>query len=1295
MSFNVTNKIIYPRGKDAANKRIRPIALELGNKMYDLFSKIGVKKKFCVDEMDLLNSPHNITYGTADMRCLAYEIADNITADTEAVLEIATQCSSDNLYLTQKMKAKNPNQISHQAAIRYLERIHKLTPLFGIQPEQISRSLLRHLIFIAKSILIKLWREELIVLPISVNLKIDWNDINKFTTFKRNQRVTKPPLYDATDDYLASLQKEFEAIFFGFDDAREIEHMLITQKIGKNLAGLGTTHNLVYCSRLYSIEDVHINSYDSATKFVVLDKLLNRKKPSDALIYKALSNSVVPMPAISSRLLKLKALNTVLGCHKRDTLSGHSKTINDRLRSEILQLQSLDKFDYNEVIFEQDEKTLYQFFVNNDFSTTSKLLEYGLIENSPSFNFWDEYKKNHFRKQVKKGSKTSAQTGWNIIYKYITYVACWCDMFPDSAKKQGITPPHFFKDLDRETFVVRSFGNEDIDTETWPRSLAEFVLSHTERNATWVRSALMSVGLNYAFDKTHVGDGAALLFPREFTQHWHAENNGIRLNSLKESVKKVFQRDEFAVVLQIAYTLEALGRYLQERMLKGDSRELLGFEKLSNNTNDNPYSFIKMSTAMRQTPIGVVELNYDISSSTENNIANSFFYVVPITAYRNALRAGESKNLQDKRLKEMVMNEPTAGLSPIIWIVDESLQYKYVRLDQPCKLISNLYSMNKSSFINIQGERIIVPLLGALRGFIVALEQGLRHKHIRYLDARYFDNKVDPTELNDIVELLVSTDKTRKREWSTPAHIDVINVLRAEREFLRLRTDVDDLIEYDSTEQQIDVLMRNVSGKAYTENAWTAIWRSFLGICQSVINHSFTESIGSSQFIKMVPLSTQDSMNAQTVENNISADSNFVSRATVKTQTDMEKYNFDGEGHRVKALALMSPHSTRTTFVSHRIGYIPLPILSNTVGHMNPATTIYYGVKQEEDIARYIGEFRSGQMMIVKSASSQREKQKIPTNYVSQSNVKTSYETNPVQTKILYGFTSIPLVTIDDSGEQIQRKTGLELLDNTPNSMIAYCATHVCVHNMECPPDIISENGGHQRCGICRIKISHIDNLLSISRMIQKLSLEVNANACTLKQLNQNKINDKELHKAEIQDLKQEIAIQNSELIGWQTMEKTLEETRQNKLRQGNSVMNKFVIPAPKLLCDSIKCEKKKRTYTELFYGHMSNISDVPSLNSPELSKIVSRIERQILTQAMSMSPDAASEIAKHFINESLDPRHIMSPIISMIESNIITREQIYNVLEANLSEMIVPSNNLQQRIIKGLSTYEPEKIAS
>jgi hypothetical protein len=1293
MPFNATNTIIYPHGKDAANKRILPIVSKIGNDMYHFFSKVGVNKKYCVDEMDLLNTPYNVVCGNADFRCLAYEIADAITADVEDVLEMSTQNST--VYATQKNKANNPESKGHQSASIYLERIHNLVSKFGVQPEQIGKTLLGCLVFLAKSILIRLWREELIVLPISTDLKFDGHDIKNFTAFKKNQRLARPPLYDATDEYLISLQKEFEAIFFDFENAREIEGLLIQNQIEKDAIGLTPVHNLIYCSQLYSIKDVHVTSYDSVTKFAVLDKELDRKKPSEALIYKTLSDSVVPMPKIGSRLRKLKAINTFLGCHKKDTLGGHSKAISDRLRSEILQLQSLDKFDYNEVIFEQDEETLYQFFVKNYFSTTSKLLEYGLIENSPSFNCWDEYQKNHFRKQVNKGSKTPAQTGWNIIYKYITYVACWCDMFPDSAKKQGITPPHFFKDLDRETFVVRSFGNEDIDTETWPRSLAEFVLAHPEGNATWVRSALMSVGLNYAFDKVHVGDGAALLFPSEFTQHWHAENNGIRLNSLKESVKHVFQRDEFTVVLQIAYTLEALGRYLQERMLKGDSRELLGFSKLSNNAQENPYGFIKMSTAMRQTPFGVVELNDDPSSSTGNNLANSFFYAVPISAYKHALRLGESKELQNIRLKETIRHEPAAGFSPIIWIVDESLQYKYVRLDQPCKLISNLYAMNKSSFINIQGKRLIVPLLGALRGFIVALEQGLRHKHIRYLDARYFDKKVDPTELNDIVELLVSTDKTRKREWSTPAHIDVINVLKAEREFLRLRTDVDDLIKYDSTEQQIDVLMRNVSGKAYTENAWAAIWRNFLGICQSVINHSFTESIGSCQFLKMVPLSTQDSMNAQTVENNISADSDFVSRAKVETSADMEKYNFDGEGHRVKALPLMSPHSTRTTFVSHRIGYIPLPILSNTVGHMNLGTTIYYGATQEEDIKRYTGEYRSGQMMIVRSASSQQEKQQVPTNYVSQSNVKTSYETNPVQTKILYGFTSIPLVTIDDSGEQIQRKTGLELLDNTPNSMIAYCATHVCVHNMECPPDIISENGGHQRCGICRIKISHIDNLLSISRMIQKLSLEVNAKACTLKQLNQNKINDKELHKAEIQDLKQEIAIQNSELIGWQTMEKTLEETRQNKLRQGNSAMNKFVIPAPKMLSDSIKCEKKKRTYTELFYGHMSNISDVPSLNSPELSKIVSRIERQILTQAMSMSPDAASEITKHFINESLDPRHIMSPIISMIESNIITREQIYNVLDANLTEMVVPSNKLQQRIIKGLSTYEPAKIAS
>ncbi|MFA0464400.1 hypothetical protein AB4458_24960, partial [Vibrio sp. 10N.261.45.F1] len=117
--------------------------------------------------------------------------------------------------------------------------------------------------------------------------------------------------------------------------------------------------------------------------------------------------------------------------------------------------------------------------------------------------------------------------------------------------------------------------------------------------------------------------------------------------------------------------------------------------------------------------------------------------------------------------------------------------------------------------IDTDKAQLVTPLLGPIRGIIVALEQGIRHKHIRYLDKRHFDKYVDDANEDGIVQLLVSTDKSRRKPWKASSHIDVIAMLRAEREFQNLRTDVDHLVPYDD-EKEIDVLFRNAPGEAFS-----------------------------------------------------------------------------------------------------------------------------------------------------------------------------------------------------------------------------------------------------------------------------------------------------------------------------------------------------------------------------------------------------------------------------------------------------------------------------------------------
>ncbi|MBF4432430.1 hypothetical protein EA848_23205, partial [Vibrio anguillarum] len=90
---------------------------------------------------------------------------------------------------------------------------------------------------------------------------------------------------------------------------------------------------------------------------------------------------------------------------------------------------------------------------------------------------------------------------------------------------------------------------------------------------------------------------------------------GVKLGSLSESVKKVFTRDEYAVVLQIAYAIEKYGAYLQERVLEGYNYRLLGFRPATSYHTDNQYRLVEIGAKI-ETPVGI--LKYQLHNSPLN-----------------------------------------------------------------------------------------------------------------------------------------------------------------------------------------------------------------------------------------------------------------------------------------------------------------------------------------------------------------------------------------------------------------------------------------------------------------------------------------------------------------------------------------------------------------------------------------------------------------------------------------------------------------------------------------------------
>jgi hypothetical protein len=1233
--FNSTNDTIFLVDEDEISNRLGSLIAERASKLRSFFIRAG----FDVETHSALHT-NLASCGKSDIRYALCEVVDLERISTRELVELAAFPTSRSNYNTATNQAKENGEYQ-ECAIRFLNTVNHLLSKFGIKDP--SCSTYSYFVWIARSLIITLWREKLLLLPLSTNMDFNGSDFDRFVKFKSSQHRCLPPMYNASEDRVNKLTEEFTKIFFDLNNAQEFESQLFQYNLNNNKPLIDGKAKFLFCSKFYTVNDVNLEGFEPLTYLSSLMSELKAANITKRIIIKDLLHCDLPPSNFISQAADFKTFCVKhVDSLKSDTLSGRSKKISGNLKKVILSLEFSDNFNYEAIIRQQDEAGLFNFFISSPLSSVQKLIDSNSMKRNPDYSVWNEYKSKHF--SIQKTTKTqqkAANQGWTIIFKYLAYVEAWIEMFPASEEGQGISFPTYLVELDRETFIVRSYENKQITPQIWPRTLEEFVLRLPEGHVTHVRSCILDTCDNYKYLQEHVGESSPLL-AGEFTQHWHAKSNGQVIGKLQHSVKQIIKKEHLPIVLEVAYVLEQFGSYLQEQILLDKDHQDLGFAPALPGAK-NPYKLIKL-------------LN-------EENITN--------------------------------------GFSPIIWTLDNDLKYKHYRLDQITSVIPNIFGMNHRSSIEIGGIHRVLPSLGMIRGFIFAIEQGVRHKHIRFLDARYFDQYVDElSSYQDIVDVCISTDKCTQKPWKEPCHLDIINMLRAERNFLRKRTDPtsQELIKYPSSSQYIDVLFRNAAGVEFNENAWSESWTNFLLIAQQVVNHITKEDSNPCNLVRVVPTSKESPVDAQVLLSELTPKSNYVKDAYAGTPNEVKNYKFDAPATRVRLQALVTPHGTRTSFVSHRILNTNLQALALIMNHKSIATTNYYGIIEAQELQNIMYQTRNelkyrSSRMFTKSNEGMLSSSSIAIN----SRVQEAFEANRTATLSEYGFVSIPLVLPEDHDDiAIKRSTGIELLQEAPSSMIAFTATHICPYNMHCPSEIIAENGGFKRCGVCRAKACHVDNLISINRKVNQLTIDSVLLAVKIKNLVNNPLTDKEKQRLEVQNYKDESEVVRMELIGWEASRHVVESRRQQLIKdKTSSNQSKFVVTAPTLLSNSITCEKKKQKFSEIFLDHLMTLDDMPSLNSKEIEPVVRKLSNSLLNLALTSDPSEIDFVMKTYLDASINPNHLLSPILSMLDAGIITKQQIYEVLDSTLqdNETLSIKNKMQKKITETLDHDNKKRI--
>lgn len=1252
--FNLTNQIIYLKSDDELSKDIKAVIKEFAQDTNKFFTKIGFDtEQSPLDSKELTNGNahygYSFHYFTQQNNLLDKDYSKQ---DVDNWLDVANNTYKDKLWNTHKANLKSGKPSAFKEAI--LQPIeHYLKEITNLDPLTLNGNVASNLAYVTNCLLVRLWRKRSIILPISSKLDLFRCSTEVFK-IKANNRGKKGPLFKADDTRLLSLNSEFPIVAFGHHQCTPIE----SEVLGYSKTSCSTTGPLLmlYTSQCYAesncdyqdFKDVHIqHTLLFGKPFLLIDKKQVTRDKHQLLSIKK------PFTAFNSGYNSLKTIiNEKFEIWKSREVGAIAKTWSHELKNEVAKsLHSVE--DINKILVSKDENALFIYCLNLPIQIdklddlTIFLPDKVSIDLSQWIEYYSTWKSSSPTSDHGKGGAL------NLIVKYLIYIKLWITTFHESATKFAISFPTVFKQLDRETFVIRNTVNKETATTEWPRTLAELAGKSNSTSCVQLRLFLNETENFYRLNPKHVIPNLSLLHSNELTSHWHKKENGIRIGiSTTISPKNVITKRAFPIVMETAYAIESYGEYLQEQLFNKHSITEIGLffdtEITGKGSNTTSRNLIKFGCAhYKDIENKIIEINYN---QHKKNLDKDTIELIK-SCYKNKFIP--------------------FGYTPIIWYQNAQLDFEYYALTPDEGYFPQIFTTGKikvksdPSKLKTSTEMVF---LGTIRGHIVALEQGLRHIHIRWLDSERYNLKADSITEHGFTKLLISSDKTKKTEWLQNAHISVIKLLDREKVFQDQREDITPSKKYRYKEEKntpyITPLFLNNSGLVFGENVWGGRWTILLHICNQVLIKTLKDEykFKRDSLVRYVPVSKDNKIGYQDKSYSslrLHQDHPLVIAGKIRP-INVDRIN--GEYTEIRLISIVTPHGSRNTWITHRVGIMPLHHISKGVGHGNVEVTARYVIDTEEDADKYYEDYKKS--MIPKSSNEK---------------VKKAFSENPQETAYLYGFTSIPLnISVDEEKEPAW--TGLDIIETVNIDQITFTDTHICPFSMACPDEITQENGGVHKCGICRAKVVHIDNLRAIENIQIKLTLDEYTKTQKVKKINSNSNPDL----AEIEKLTMEISTLQNEVIGWELASNALEAIRKTlidmhgkdiNLNADNIRAKGFFCPAPTMLNSKIIRQTKREAIHEIALRHMLAHEDFPALTSDALQPMAKTMGNQLITKLAQYQPQTATQLFKDFALEN-NKNEVISSTVNLMRTMVAAKLISVNEIVDQLAPTILINNS-------------------
>jgi hypothetical protein len=236
-----------------------------------------------------------------------------------------------------------------------------------------------------------------------------------------------------------------------------------------------------------------------------------------------------------------------------------------------------------------------------------------------------------------------------------------------------------------------------------------------------------------------------------------------------------------------------------------------------------------------------------------------------------------------------------------------------------------------------------------------------------------------------------------------------------------------------------------------------------------------------------------------------------------------------------------------------------------------------------------------------------------------ESSVRQAFRKDREQAISDFGF--VPGVALWSLSELDGDASTLELLRQSPASVIRWHSTHVCPVGNQCPREVVANAGGMNRCGICPLAAKCIDHLTGIEAKQTELHERIRTTAVRLRFLS-----EKGAAQCDLDALHRQMQLDTKELLGWKLSAEIL-RSRQHKL---GSEDTGYHVDKPELVRKQLQMVTRNNSESEFFLRRIADSNAYPSLESSEVRAKAIRYTRLILARQGQFEDAALLDVPAH-----------------------------------------------------------------